>query len=136
MERDRDNGQQTATIRKQSRRQRKRLDLALSKTFHPRFLEDAGSRIAVVRTIRKRVELMKSHAGGDESYQRELLCKRAVFIATLLETLEVRALEGEPLDWGSYVQACNGLCGLLGRLGLEKRIKSAGGLKDYLESKA
>jgi len=49
----------TATIRKQSRRQQKRFDLSLEKQFQPHFRSDADSRIAVVKTIRKRVELMK-----------------------------------------------------------------------------
>jgi len=126
---------ETATIRKQSRRQQKRLGLALSKQFQPHFWQDADSRIAVVRTIRKRVELMKAHAGGEESYQREILCQRAVFVAILLETQETKAAEGEPLDLGSYVQAVNCLTGLLKSLGLEKRIKHAGGLKAYLDGK-
>src|SRR6266545_174343 len=114
---------QTATIRKQSRRQQKRLGLALSKQFKPHFWSDADSRIAVVRTIRKRVELMKSHAGGNESYQREILCERAVFVAILLETAETKAAEGEPLDLAAYVQGVNALTGLLRALGLEKRMK-------------
>jgi hypothetical protein len=122
-------------LRKRGRRSQKRLDLALSKQFNPRFLEDADSRISVVRTIRKNVQRMMQDAGGHESYQKEILCKRAVFIATLLESLEVRALEGEALDWGSYVQACNGLCGLLGKLGLSRAVKKAGGLQEYIKQR-
>lgn len=125
----------TATIRKQSRRQQKRLGLSLAKQFQPHFWQDADSRIAVVRTIRKRVELMKEHAGGNESYQREILCQRAVFVAILLETAETKAAEGEPLDLSAYVQAVNCLQGLLRALGLEKRMKQAGGLQAYLNGK-
>ncbi len=125
----------TANLRKQSRRQQKRLSLALHKQFKPYFWQDADSRIAVVRIIRNRVERMKSDAGGSESYQREILCQRAVFISILLETAETRAAEGEPFDMGAYVQGVNALMGLLKALGLEKRVKSAGGLKEYLDSK-
>jgi len=76
-----ENRRHLAKIRKQGRRQQKRLDLALSNQFQPRFWQDADSRIAVVRTIRKRVELLKSHASGDESAQRDILCQRAAFVA-------------------------------------------------------
>jgi hypothetical protein len=103
--------------------------------FKPRFWQDSDSRIAVVKTIRRRYELLKEHAGGHESYQRDILCQRAAFLSIILETHEVRAAEGGDLDIGAYVQACNGLSGLLIRLGLEKRIRNANDLRTYLEGK-
>src|SRR5688572_20671151 len=48
-------------LRKKGRKAQKRLDVALSQQFNPRFLEDADSRIAVVRTLRKRVEILQAH---------------------------------------------------------------------------
>ncbi len=89
----RDTNGEHADIRKQGRRAQKRIQLALSKQFNPRFLEDADNRIAVVRTIKKRVEQLMVDAGGSESPQKAYLVKRAVFVATLLETIEVEALE-------------------------------------------
>jgi hypothetical protein len=104
--------------------------------FQPRFWQDSDSRISVVKIIRRRYELLKEHAGGNESYQRDILCQRAAFLSIILETQEVKAAEGNVLDVGSYVQACNGLSGVLIRLGLEKRVKNATDLRAYLEGKA
>jgi len=103
--------------------------------FSPRFWEDSDSRISVVKLIRRRAELLRAHAGGHESAQRDLLCQRCAFISLILETKEVEAAEGKGLDLGSYVQGINCLVGLLRALGLEKRVKSAGGLTEYLKDK-
>lgn len=103
--------------------------------FKPRFWQDSDARISVVKTIRRRYEVLKEHCGGDESYQRDLLCQRAAFISIILETQEVKAAEGGDLDLGAYTQGCNALSGLLIRLGLEKRIKSVNDLKSYLKQK-
>jgi hypothetical protein len=104
--------------------------------FQPRFWQDSDARIAVVKTIRRRYEVLKDHCGGNESHQRDLLCQRVAFISIILETQEVKAAEGGNIDLGSYVQATNGLTGLLKTLGLEKRVKNVTDLKTYLEAKA
>jgi hypothetical protein len=44
-------------------------------------------------------------------------------------------LEGKVIDWASFTQAINTLCGLLGRLGLERRVKQAGGVLEYVKEK-
>src|SRR6187402_3794460 len=96
-------------LRKQNRRQQKRQSLTLSKEFKPFFWQDTDSRLSVVRVIRKRIERLMTEAGGHESYQKELLVQRAVFIAVLLETQETNAAEGNPFDIGAYVKAVNTL---------------------------
>jgi hypothetical protein len=96
--------------------------------FEPRFLDDADSRIAVVRTIRKRVELLKEHCGAD-SYQKEMMCLHAAFLHVRLESMEVEALEGEPFNAGEFTQAVNCLTGLLKALGLDKHAKNVTDLK-------
>lgn len=103
--------------------------------FKPRFWEDSDRRCAVVKTIQRRYQLLKSHAGGDESFQRDLLCQRVAFISIILETQEVKAAEGGDLELGVYTQATNALTGLLKTLGLEKRIKSVTDLRGYLDQK-
>lgn len=103
--------------------------------FKPRFWEDSDMRCAVVKTIRRRYQLLKEHAGGGESFQRDLLCQRAAFLSIILETQEVKAAEGGDLDVGVYTQGMNGLTGLLKTLGLEKRIKNVTDLKSYLEDR-
>jgi hypothetical protein len=124
---------------KQGRRAQKRQEAAkgivISRKFSPRFWEQSDSRVAVVRLIRKRYELLKCHCGGEESYQRDLLCQRTAFISVILETQEVEAAEGGSLDMSVYVQAINCLSGLLRSLGLEKRVKNVTDLSKYLEDK-
>jgi|GEM_PF-1567962 hypothetical protein len=127
--------QDRADIRKQGRRAQKRKNITLSKQFSPRFWEQSDSRVAVVRAIRRRYELLKQHAGGEESYQRDLLCQRTAFISVILETQEVEAAEGGSLDMSVYVQAINCLSGLLRSLGLERRIRNVTDLSAYLEKK-
>jgi hypothetical protein len=102
--------------------------------FTPRFLEDADKRIAVIRGLHQRIDRLKKECNAD-SYQKELLVERAVFIASQLETNEVMALEGEkPLDVGSHIQATNCLIGLLKSLGLERKAKRVTSLKEYVKS--
>ncbi len=103
--------------------------------FRARFWDDSDQRISVVKNIRQRYQLLKEDCGGEESYQRDLLCQRVAFISIILETKEVQAAEGGDLDLGSYVQGVNGLMGLLKALGLEKRFKSVNDLKTYLKQK-
>lgn len=108
---------------------------SLSSRFSPRFWENSDARISVVKTIRRRYQLLKEHCGGEESYQRDLLCQRVAFISIILETQEVQAAEGGDIDLGSYIQATNGLTGLLKTLGLDKRIKSVRDLSSYLKER-
>ena len=125
--------EQEQILRKKGRRARKRLDVVLSKQFTPRLLDDADNRLAIVRSIKKKVELLMHDAGGNESTQRAMLIKHAVFLHVLLETQETELAETGKLDLGSFVQAINSLVGLLRMLGLEKRLKAANGdLSTYL----
>jgi hypothetical protein len=122
-----------SSLSKQALRRRRRVNITAK--FMPRFWEDSDNRISVVKLIRRRYELLKSHAGGHESVQRDMLCQRCAFVSVILETKEVEAAEGKDLDMGSYIAASNALVGLLRALGLEKRMKSAGGLQAYLDDK-
>jgi hypothetical protein len=102
--------------------------------FTPRFWRDSDQNAASSRMIERRYQLLKEHTGAD-SYQRDLLCQRVAFISVILETIEVGAAEGEGLDLGVYVQACNSLTGLLKTLGLDKQVKNVTDLKDYLKER-
>ena len=101
------------------------------KTFTPRFIEDVDGRYAAAKELRNRYLALKADTGS-ESTQRDLLCRRAVFLSVLLETQECEAVETGKLDTGSYVQAVNSLQGLLKTLGLEKKVQQVGDLKSYL----
>ena len=118
---------------KPTRRENKRVWLPTK--FSPRLWDECDRRIAVVKMIRRRYELLKEHCNGDASYMRDLLCQRAAFISVVLETNEVQAAEGEPFESGAYIQATNALLGLLKTLGLDRHVKSMGDLKTYLEEK-
>lgn len=89
--------------------------------FSLRLIEEADSRFSVVKTIKRRLEQLIEDAGCD-SIQKEILAGRAVFMAARLESMEVEAIEGTEIDWGSYVQACNCLNGVLTKLGLDKHL--------------
>ena len=123
-----------ASIGRANKRLKSRRGLFLSTRFNPRFFEEADQRLHIIKTIRKQVETLKSHCGCD-SMMKELLCKRAIFISILLETMEAKAAEGGELDVGSYTQMSNGLCGLLKSLGLERKMKNAKDLKTYIEER-
>jgi hypothetical protein len=103
----------------------------LPKRFRPKFWTDADNRCALVRQIKKRVEQLQEDTGAD-SYQKEILCERAAFMALQLETIERNATESGTFDPGPYVQAVNCLIGLLRSLGLDKKVKAVG-LRAYME---
>jgi len=103
--------------------------------FVPRFWERADARLLFVREIRQRYERLKADAGAD-SYQKELLAQRVVFVAAQLETMEIVATESGEFDLGIYTQAVNCLVGLLRSLGLEKKMKHVESLEHYVKSKS
>jgi hypothetical protein len=102
----------------------------LPERFQPRFWSECDNRMALVRAIKERVTGLKVDANAD-SVQKEVLCERAVFLLTILETHEVNAIEGGKLDLGAYVQGVNSLMGLLRLLGLERKAKKVG-LSEYV----
>ena len=100
--------------------------------FVPKFWSDADRRVAIIREIESRVERMKADANAD-SYQKEVLAERAVFLISILETSERDAIEGSKAHHtGGYVQAINSLIGVLKALGLERKAKAIG-LAKYVE---
>lgn len=101
--------------------------------FEPRFMEQADGRQVAVREIRKRLNQLMEDTGAD-SYQKQLLVRRAVFISVQLETMEVNAAEGGMLDMGCYTQAVNSLVGLLTKLGLQRHVKDSLDLQDYINA--
>src|SRR6185436_5832745 len=111
-------------LERKGRRGKGRQHPTLPVRFVPKFWEDSDARLQIVKLIQRRVALLKDHCGGHESYQRDILCQRCGFLSVILETAEVNAASGQGLDLGSYIQAVNGLSGLLAKLGLEKRVKN------------
>jgi hypothetical protein len=105
--------------------------VTIPERFVPQFWSEADGRCALVKEIRRRVEVLRQDTGAD-SAQKRTLCERAVFIALQLETMEREAVDNGKLDLGVYTQGTNALLGLLRALGLERRVKSAHDLKSYL----
>lgn len=103
--------------------------------FVPQFWDECDGRIAVVREIRRRVDLLKTDTASD-SYQKDMLCERVVFICCQLETQERAAIEKGQFDAGRYTQMVNALVGLLRSLGLERKAKKLDDLQSYVRSKS
>ena len=89
--------------------------------FSLRQINEADARLAVVKTLRKRLKQLMVDAGVD-CIQREWLAGRAVFLVAHLESLEVDALEGKDIDWRSYIQSVKALSDVLNKLGLDKDV--------------
>ena len=113
-----------------TRKLSRRVASAIPDVFSPEFWSDQDSRLHVARTIKRMVARLMDDAGAD-SYQKELLSQRAVFLALQLETAEIEAARSGNFDPGQYTQGVNALLGLLKALGLEKKARKVG-LKDYL----
>lgn len=102
--------------------------------FVPRFLADADQRQAVVKNIRRQIEQVKEETGCD-CFIKETLIEEFIFLATMLATARVNALEGQPFDAGSYTQSVNALSGLATKLGLKRVTAMTLDLETYLERK-
>lgn len=111
-----------------------RKEIALPNRFRPQFWDEQDGRSVVVKEIRNRVAQLEQDCGAD-SYQKQLLCQHAVFIALQLETAQIDAVHGKPFNAGVYTQMVNCLSGLLAKLGLEKAIPKAIDLKAYVKHK-
>jgi len=105
--------------------------VTLPERFVPRFWDECDGRIAVVKEIRRRVDLLKTDTASD-SYQKDILCERAVFVCCQLETQERAAIETGKFDAGRYTQMVNALVGLLRSLGLERKARKLDDLQSYV----
>jgi len=106
----------------------------LPTTFEPRFWAGVDGRLAICKEIRRRYHDLKADTGCD-SYQKDLLVQRAIFVALQLESAEVNAMEGKEFDLGRYTQAVNSLLGLLRALGLERKMKEVVNLREYVNAR-
>ncbi len=107
--------------------------LSLSTKFTPKLLQEGDGRRAVMKELRRRVDLLVADTGAD-CYQRKVLCERAAFLTLQCETMEATVVDGEPIEEGQYTQKVNALCGLLQRLGLTKA-QTMDDLSEYLKER-
>ena len=102
----------------------------LSNKFVPEFFTHLDHRTYAAQEIQRRYHALRDDVGVD-SEQKDILVRRAVFIALRLETLETKAARCEEIDVGVYTQMVNSLLGLLKTLGLERKPKKVD-LKAYI----
>lgn len=122
-----------ANKRPTSRAERKaKTPATLPDQFVVKFWDAADKRQVVVKEIIRRYELLKADCGAD-SYQKDLLCQRAVFMAVQLESMEITAVQDGIFSDGVYTQMSNALLGLLKTLGLEKKISDVVNLNEYVQ---
>ena len=122
----------TGTL-KQKRTYKKKKTDQLPVVFTPRFWSSADHRMTIVRQIQDWYKELKADSQAD-SVQKDILVRRATFLAVRCETAEVIAAEGGPFDANTYISMTNTLIGLLKGLGLERKIKTQS-LRNYIESK-
>src|SRR5688572_21840392 len=87
------------------------------KGFSLRTINEADSRFAVVKDMRRRLEKLKDESDCD-TLAREALAGRAIFLLVYLESCEIEMLEGRQIDWKRYLTAAKALADLLSKLGL------------------
>lgn len=104
----------------------------LPERYSPNYVEKLDRRTAVGRTVVERVASLEQDQGGADtlSHARRSLVRRAVFLEVLVESQELRMLDGEALDAGAYTQCLNSLLGVYRALGIERRVKPAKRLRD------
>jgi hypothetical protein len=114
--------------------EQRKQELSIPKKFTPKFWEHKDQRFGVVKLIRQRVEQLKKDTAAD-SFQKIMLCERAIFIGLQLETMECDAEETGTFDPGVYTQMVNCFQGLLKTLGIQKQLSKTLDLKGYLGGK-
>lgn len=129
-ENDAETGDEPRTGLPMTRKLKRRRTATIPDTFSPEFWEDQDSRLHVARTIKRMVNRLIADAGVD-SYQREIIAQRVVFLTLQLETAEIEAARSGRFDLGCYTQGVNALLGLPKALGLDKKARKVG-LRDYL----
>jgi hypothetical protein len=113
---------------------RNKKQVTLPDKFEPRFWDSADGRCSIIKEIRRRYLTLKEDTQSN-SYQKDLLCQRAIFISVQLETMERVAAEKGKFNAGVYTQMVNALVGLLKSLGLERRAKKVVNLKTYIKER-
>lgn len=105
---------------------------ALPNEYSQDWLERLDGRTSLARAVRSRFADLTTDLGGDLSYQRRSLAKRAVWMEATIEQMEAALARGEDVDLGRMTQAVNSLQGLLKTLGLDRVARDVPSLSDYL----
>ena len=108
------------------------------KKFNTGWLAELDGRTAIAQEMRERYQAFTNDLGGVErlSYAQRSLVERALHLEYWLSQQERALIEGADFDVGKWVQAANGLQGILSKLGLDRQAKDLPSLNEYLARKA
>jgi len=106
--------------------------------FNTGWLSELDGRTAIAQEMRERYQAFTNDLGGVErlSYAQRSLVERALHLEYWLSQQERALIEGADFDVGKWVQAANGLQGILSKLGLERQAKDAPNLSTFLHERA
>lgn len=110
-------------------------EISLAKRFTPDFWELQDGRLAIVKMIRERYDDLKRDTQAD-SVQKDLLCRRAVFLSLRLEGMEIEATKTGKLNNIVYTKLVASLVSILRCLGFDRKAKKIKSLQDYVNMKA
>ena len=94
--------------------------------------EALDGRTRTARALRERRQLLVAHLGGAPSYPEGMLSERAIHLDALCAQHEARLAQGEDIDVTRYLQACQVLHAILGKLGISPRPKPVTPLREYI----
>jgi len=108
------------------------------KTFNTGWLSELDGRTAIAQEMRARYAAFTNDLGGVErlSYAQRSLVSRALHLEYWLAQQEKALIEGADFDVGKWVQAANGLQGILSKLGLERQARDVPNLSAFLHERA
>lgn len=116
------------------------LPTTLPARFSRRFAWDLDRRSVLAREVAQDLYELWTDLGGYESLSamERVLCERATFIRQRLLQHETAVLAGQdpPMTVHEHVGATNSLLGILKALGLRRRAKEVGSLREYLAASA
>ena len=106
--------------------------------FNTGWLSELDGRTAIAQVMRERYAAFTNDLGGVErlSYAQRSLVERALWLEFWLAQQEQALAGGSDFDVGKWVQAANGLQGILSKLGLDRQAKDVPSLNEYLARKA
>jgi len=109
----------------------------LPDAYQESFLDNLDGRFKRAKVLKARLSLLMDDLGGINSlsYQKRSLCKRAIFLESVISDWERDLAVGNEVDLGKHTQALNSLLGLFRQLGLDRRAKDIQSLQEYLVAK-
>ena len=113
-----------------------KLMATLPGTYRAGWLDDLDMRTKVARAIMQRIAALTSDAGGADSlsHAKISLIRRAAFLEAICESHEMKLAVGKEVNIGAYTQSLNSMLGLYRLLGIERKARDVGTLKDYIKA--